>query len=71
MDTSNDVDDVNNYHLPSDFGAGGLRVAQFVRMLRLPSHWPFIAPIALSASCEIQKNFLNRLCHYEKREREN
>lgn len=35
---------------PSDFGAGGLRVAQFVRILLLPSHCPFMAPMALSAS---------------------
>lgn len=45
-------------NLPSDFGAGGLRVAQFVLMFLLPSHCPFIAPIALSASCKekIQNN---------------
>lgn len=35
---------------PSDFGAGGLRVAQFVRILLLPSHCPFMVPMAISAS---------------------
>lgn len=36
----------------SVFNVGGFLVAQFVRMLLLPSHWPFIAAIALSASCK-------------------
>lgn len=40
------------YYSQSVFNVGGFRVAQFVLMLRLPSHWPFIAAIALSASCE-------------------
>jgi len=31
--------------------AGGFRVAQFVRIEREPSHWPFMAVMALSASC--------------------
>jgi hypothetical protein len=39
-----------NLHIPS-LGAGGLRVAQLVRMARVPSHWPFIPAIAFSASC--------------------
>lgn len=41
--------------LPSLFGGGGFRVAQLVRMLRFPSHCPFIPLIAVSASCQIQK----------------
>jgi hypothetical protein len=35
--------------LPS-FGAGGLRVAQLVRMALVPSHCPFIPAMAFSAS---------------------
>jgi hypothetical protein len=27
---------------PAEYGAGGFRVAQFVRIDRLPNHWPFI-----------------------------
>lgn len=29
-----------------------MRVAQFVRILLPPSHWPFMVPMALSASCK-------------------
>lgn len=36
----------------SDFVAGGFLVAQFVRIDLEPSHCPFIACIALSASCK-------------------
>lgn len=39
-----------NKHVPSAFVAGGFLVAQFVLMLRLPNHLPFIAAMALSAS---------------------
>lgn len=39
-------------YLPSLFlGAGGLRVAQLVRMLREPIHCPFMLVMAVSASC--------------------
>ena len=34
-------------------------VAQFVRILRVPSHWPFILVIAVSASYE-QRDIRNR-----------
>lgn len=40
--------------LPS-FGAGGLRVAQLVRMARVPSHCPFIPAMAFSASYKNKK----------------
>lgn len=36
-------------------GAGGFRVAQFVRIALLPSHWPFISRMASSASCNTYK----------------
>lgn len=38
-------------HLRSAFVAGGFRVAQLVRIAREPSHCPFMAVIAVSASC--------------------
>lgn len=52
---------------PSDFGAGGLRVAQFVRILLLPSHCPFMAPMALSASWNNASETLKleNNCHFE------
>jgi hypothetical protein len=45
----------NKCSSPSFLGAGGFLVAQLVRMLLLPSHWPFIAAMALSASCNIHQ----------------
>lgn len=42
--------------LPSAFGGGGFLVAQLVRMLRFPSHCPFMAVMADSASCMVVKN---------------
>lgn len=44
------VSDGMGYSL-SALVAGGFRVAQFVRIEREPSHWPFIAVMAVSASC--------------------
>lgn len=44
--------------LPSAF-AGGFRLAQLVLIERHPKNWPFIAAMALSASCE-------SLCHIDK-----
>lgn len=42
--------------------AGGFRVAQFVRIEREPSHCPFMAVMALSASCgAMQKNENKRI----------
>lgn len=43
-------------YLPSNFVAGGFLVAQFVRIEREPNHWPFIAVMAFSASCNDTKH---------------
>lgn len=38
--------------LPSVLVFGGFLMAQFVRIEREPNHWPFIAVMAVSASCK-------------------
>lgn len=43
-------------YLRSAFVAGGFLVAQFVLIDLEPSHCPFMAVIALSASCKREKN---------------
>ena len=48
-----------NICLHSAFVAGGFLVAQFVRIALDPSHCPFIAVIALSASCKKKGNIKN------------
>lgn len=44
--------EIKTGYVRSDFVAGGFLVAQFVRIDLDPSHCPFIAVIALSASCK-------------------
>lgn len=57
-------------YLQSVFNVGGFLVAQFVLMLLLPSHWPFIAAIALSASCKHHINKRMVITMLQKRRRQ-
>lgn len=46
------VDRLSSRYSPSALVAGGFRVAQLVRIEREPSHCPFMAVMAVSASCK-------------------
>lgn len=46
------VDRLSSRYSPSALVAGGFRVAQLVRIEREPNHCPFMAVMAVSASCK-------------------
>lgn len=46
------VDRLFSRYSPSALVAGGFRVAQLVRIEREPNHCPFMAVMAVSASCK-------------------